>query len=210
MNPCTGVILCADENTGFEGREKAFISVGGKRIMDRIYSVFSALFEEIILVTHRPQYYLDWDLTIVTDLLQTRCSLSGIHSGLFYASYPHTFVTACNTPFLKTALVEKILSYADDRMDACIPETESGFEPLCAVYAKKALPTVENYLSRGRFNVIGAFRNDRIKKIPEKVLRRHDPELISFYKLNEPEEMGRTEALAQRVATQTATKLNGG
>jgi molybdenum cofactor guanylyltransferase len=203
MIPCTGVILSGGENTRFGGREKAFITVGGVRILDRIYTVLSERFDEILLVTNRPELYVEWDLTIVTDLFRTRCSLAGIHAALFYASHPHIFVTASDTPFIKGALVDKILDYVDDRMDAFIPETENGLEPLCAAYAKKALPAVENNLSRNRFRIIRAFRKDRIKKIPEKVLRRYDPELIAFHNLNTPEKLAQAQAMAKMASSET-------
>jgi len=48
--PCTGVILAGGQNERFSGVNKAFISVGGKRILDRIYEIFDSLFDEIILV----------------------------------------------------------------------------------------------------------------------------------------------------------------
>ena len=98
--PCTGVILAGGENRRFSGKNKAFVQVAGKRILDHIYGVFSDLFEEIILVTNNPLQYLEWDFNIVTDLFSIRSSLTGIHAGLFYATNPHAFFAACDTPFL--------------------------------------------------------------------------------------------------------------
>ena len=81
--PCTGVILSGGLNTRFNGQNKAFIRVGQKRILDRLYEIFSDLFDDIILVTNHPLEFLDWDLTIVTDLFSARSSLTGIHTGPF-------------------------------------------------------------------------------------------------------------------------------
>ena len=69
---CTGVILCGGLATRFDCKEKALIRVGGKRILDRIYSVFSEIFGEIILVTNKPLQFLEWDLNIVTDLIDIK------------------------------------------------------------------------------------------------------------------------------------------
>ena len=55
--PCTGVILAGGMNTRFSGRDKAFLSVGGKRIMDHLYHLFDSLFEDIVLVTNDPHKY---------------------------------------------------------------------------------------------------------------------------------------------------------
>ena len=74
----TGVILAGGQNTRFSGMNKALIRVGGKCILERIYDVFSDLFEEIILVTNDPLQYLEWDLDIVTDLFPIRSSLTEV------------------------------------------------------------------------------------------------------------------------------------
>ena len=99
--PCTGVILSGGLATRYGGTEKALLQVGGVRILDRLYEIYKELFDEIILVTNNPQKFLEWDLLIVSDLYQTRCSLTGIHAGLFYMTNPFAFISACDTPFLK-------------------------------------------------------------------------------------------------------------
>ena len=96
--PCTGVILSGGLSTRFNGNNKAFIRVHGKRIIDRLYEVFSDLFDEIILVTNQPLQFLEWDLTIVTDLFSVRSSLTGIHAGLFYMKNPFAFFSIEDEP----------------------------------------------------------------------------------------------------------------
>ncbi|MDA3898243.1 MAG: NTP transferase domain-containing protein, partial [Desulfobacteraceae bacterium] len=79
---CTGVILAGGLNKRFSGENKAFISFGNRRVIDNIYEVFRAVFDEIILVTNQPMAYLEWDVNIVTDIYPYRSSLTGIHAGL--------------------------------------------------------------------------------------------------------------------------------
>ena len=98
---CTGVILAGGLNTRFDGRPKALLEVDGERLLDRIGNLFQELFDEILLVTNDPVRYLEWGFDIVTDIYPVRSSLTGIHTGLFHASHPVAFFTACDTPFLK-------------------------------------------------------------------------------------------------------------
>ncbi|UCF90917.1 MAG: molybdenum cofactor guanylyltransferase [Desulfobacterales bacterium] len=193
--PCSGVILAGGLNTRLGGRDKAFIRVGGKRLLDRIYEVFSELFEEIILVTNSPHQFLEWDLIIVTDLFAVRSSLTGIHAGLFYASNPYAFFTACDTPFLQKAVVKTVIEGIEKQVDIVMPETAAGREPLCAVYSKHCLLAAERHLRRNQLKIQRVFRKHRIKKIPEKILRMQDPELLSFYNINTPEDLARAEAM---------------
>jgi molybdopterin-guanine dinucleotide biosynthesis protein A len=107
--PCSGVILSGGLNTRMGGQNKAFRSVGDRSILDRLARTFEGLFEQVVLVTNAPLEYLSWVLMIVTDLFPLRSSLTGIHAGLFHASAPHVFVTACDTPFLKKELITTLL-----------------------------------------------------------------------------------------------------
>ena len=193
--PCTGVILSGGLNTRFDGENKAFISVGGRRIIDRLLDVFSDLFDEIILVTNHPELFLQWDLTIVTDIFDLRSSLTGIHTGLFYSNNPYAFFSACDTPFLKKELVEILVKQIEQKIDIIMPETAAGFEPLCAIYSKRCLKPAEDHLKANKVKIQWAFRSNRIKNIPENQLRTVDPELRSFLNINTPEDLVRAEEI---------------
>jgi molybdopterin-guanine dinucleotide biosynthesis protein A len=193
--PCTGVILSGGLNTRFDGKNKAFISVGGRRILDRLLDVFSDIFDEIILVTNNPEDFLQWDLKIVTDIFDLRSSLTGIHTGLFYSSNPYAFFSACDTPFLKKELVEVLTAQMEPKIDIVMPETAAGFEPLCAIYSKRCLKPAADHLRANKLKIQWALRSNRIKNIPEKLLREVDPELMSFFNINTPQELARAEEM---------------
>ena len=197
--PCTGVILSGGLNTRFDGENKAFISVGGRRIIDRLIDVFSDLFDEIILVTNHPELFLQWDLTIVTDIFDLRSSLTGIHTGLFYSNNPYAFFSACDTPFLKKELVEILVKQIEQKFDIIMPETAAGFEPLCAIYSKRCLKAAEDHLKANKVKIQWAFRSNRIKNIPENQLRTVDPELRSFLNINTPEDLVRAEEMVAKL-----------
>lgn len=186
---CSGVILAGGLNERFSGRRKAFLTIGERRIIDVLYDVFSSVFKEIILVTNNPMDYLEWDVNIVTDVYPVRSSLTGIHTGLFYASHPYIFVTACDTPFLKRELVETIVAQIEPGDAVVIPETSEGTEQLCAAYSKTCLSLMERQIKEKRFQIKKMFRKIRVKKIPEKELRKIDPELMSFFNINTEEDL---------------------
>ena len=193
--PCTGVILSGGLATRFDGTEKALLRVGGVRILDRIYDIYSELFEEIILVTNSPQKFLEWDLLIVSDLFPIRSSLTGIHAGLFYMTNPFAFISACDTPFLKKEMVETIIGKIEPQIDIVMPETSAGLEPLCAAYSKRCLNSAQHHLEQKKLKIIKAFRKSRIKTISEKVLCAIDPDLRSFFNINTADDLQRAEEM---------------
>ena len=199
--PCTGVILAGGMNTRFSGQVKAFLSVGGKPIIDHLYDIFNALFEDIILVTNDPHKFLDWDIKIVTDLFPVRSSITGIHAGLFYALNHFSFFAACDTPFLKKELVEKILGNIEQGIDVVVPETQAGFEPLCAVYSKNCLKPIEEQIIQNKLTIRQLFKKRRVKKISGKILRKQDPDLISFFNINTPQDQEEAEKMFEIIKT---------
>ena len=199
-NKFTGVILAGGKNSRFSGKNKALVHVGGKRILDRIYEVFTILFDKIILVTNDPVQYMEWDFDIVTDIFPIRSSLTGIHTGLFYITTPYAFFAACDIPFIKKELIEILLDSVEPSIDIVIPETSKGLEPLCSVYSKRCLKPVEEQLEKQSLKIERMFQQVRVKKISEDILRSIDQDLLSFSNINTPDDLTR--------AKQAATKLS--
>ena len=193
---CTGVLLAGGKNRRLPGTKKAFLEVGGKRIIDHILAIFEELFDETIIVTNDPVDFLEWDHRIVSDISPTRCSLAGIHAGLFHARTPYIFVSACDTPFLNAGLVRHLAHAIHPPLQVVIPRTEMGLEALCAVYAKSCIAPIERNLEQGRYAIRAFFKPGRTRKIGEPELRRHDPALHSFFNINTPEDL----ALAEKMA----------
>jgi molybdopterin-guanine dinucleotide biosynthesis protein A len=210
---CTGVILTGGLNLRFGGKNKALSDVGGKTILDRTLTSFANLFRETMLVTKTPLEYLAWDALIVTDIFSARSPLAGLHAGLTYTRTQHIFITACDTPFIKTPLIKTVLDKIDTNSDVIVPETEKGLQPLFAVYTKTCLPIIEKLLRLDAtaprsdaesgnkrvldqgLKILNIFDHVRVKKIPEPKLLRVDPDLLSFFNVNTPEDFARAEQI---------------
>jgi molybdopterin-guanine dinucleotide biosynthesis protein A len=194
---CSGVILAGGRSTRFAGQDKGLLKVNGKTILDHIYPILNALFEEVLLVTHNPLAYIGWDLEIVSDLFPVRSSLTGIQAALFHASNPYVFITACDVPFLRQELIQALLAHVTHGCDLVVPQTTAGIEPLCAVYARRCLPRIEQSLYRGRYKIGAALNPKRICTVSERILRTADPELLSFCNINTPEDLTRAARMAR-------------
>lgn len=196
--PCSAVILAGGESKRFSGKNKAYIDVGGQRVMDRLMSVFGPIFDDIILVTNDPLDYLEWNVTIVTDHFDRRSSLTGIHAGLFAARHSHAMVTACDMPFVRIPLVELLLGAVEPHLDVIIPRTSKGYEPLMAIYSKRCLKPMEEALEERRYQIQKIFSVVRKHEIEEQALRQCDPDLASFFNVNSQQDLSRVEAWLRR------------
>ena len=201
---CTGIILAGGESKRLNSVEKSNLLVGDKRIIERMMIVYEKLFSEIILVSNHPTTYLEWDALVVKDIYSKRSSLTGIHSGLFYTKTDHAFIAACDTPFLKMDLVKTIVQHIDSSADVVIPRTDVGIEPLCAVYSRRCLQTVQAALERNSLKIRSLFSKLKVKELPETVLRKMDPGLVSFFNINTPDDLKQANRMINENGNKTA------
>ncbi len=192
----TGVILAGGKNSRLPGEKKTFRKIGEKTILDNIYNVFSSLFKEVMIVVNDPEDFAGWDMTIVTDIIPSRCALAGLHAGLFYASYPYVYATACDTPFLRQSVVEHIVGRIEKGYDVIVPRTEDGLETLSAVYSKECIPLIEVCLEKNIYMIKKFFRHGKVKEIPITELKPLDPDLQFIFNVNTPVDLERARIMA--------------
>ena len=187
--------MAGGKHTRLPGQNKALVKIGDRPIIDYILDIFQGFFEEIIIVTNEPEEFLDFNATLVTDIYPFRCSLTGLHAGLFYSTSPYSFFTACDSPMLKKEMIETILNSIETNYDIVVPKITEGMEPLCAAYSKECLKPVEDHLNRNILQIKRMFNKVKIKTIEENKLREADSFLDSFFNINTPEDLEKAKKL---------------
>ena len=200
---CSAIILSGGRNSRMAGRNKAFVKVGERAILDRIMGVLTPIFREIILVTRHPELYENYGFKIVEDIFQHRASLTGIHAGLVHSQSMYAFVVPCDAPFLKPGVVLKLIEHVDPSLDAIVPASEDYYQPLCAIYSKRCIRHIEEHLQRKDYKIINIFNEIQLKTIPMDDFRSIDPDLCSFFNVNTPEALNESQEMARRLADTT-------
>lgn len=194
--PCSAVILSGGLCSRMGGRNKAFLAVGGKPILDRVMATLALFFPEILLVTRQPELYRNRALRVVTDIYPARSSLTGIHAGLVHASTDHVLVVPCDAPFLMPAMIRLLLDAVSPDIDVVVPQYENHFEPLCAIYSKRCLPHIEAQLKAGDYTIYNFFDRIRLKTINAPMLKTADAGMLSFFNVNTPKAHRASEEVA--------------
>lgn len=195
----TGIILSGGRNLRM-GRNKAFLKVGGRAIIETTLSLFSTLFDEVILVTNSPEEYqhLQQKIKIITDIYPMTGSLNGILTGITHAFSYYSFVVACDMPFLNrdiilylTKRIESVEGY-----DVVLPVSDKGDEPLHAIYSKSCCRPMADMIKKGDVRIGALFSQVKVKRIGPDELRPLDPEFSSFFNINTPEDLRLAEGIA--------------
>src|SRR5262245_11344549 len=190
----TGVIQAGGRSVRMGGRPKALLELGGRRIIDRVVEVVTAVTDDVLIVTNTPALYESLGLPMVPDVFPDHGSLGGIYTGLKSASGDAAFTVACDMPFLLPEVARLVTSRAHEA-DVVAPRVGDQFETLHAAYGKACLGPIESRLHERRLKIVGFFDEVRVLEIPEEVVARYrDPELV-FMNVNTPEELARARAL---------------
>ena len=200
----TGVILAGGASSRM-GSNKALLPHKGGRFIESIYRELSEIFPEVILVTNTPEQYQFLPCRKVPDQFQGMGALAGIHAGLANSSNPAVFTVACDMPHLDPWLIRHIAS-SGAGCDLVLPRTESGYEPLHALYREGCLPVMEACLLKGERRIISILPQLRVREIAAAEVARFDPTFDSFSNINTPEEYYelRNSDRAKPVAHETA------
>ena len=187
----TGAILAGGKSSRM-GQNKALMSLGGHRLIDRVAHVLADIFAELLLVTNSPEIYADLGVPMVSDVFPEKGSLGGIYSAVYHASAPYCFVVACDMPFLQAAVIRYLVAHIADH-DVVIPDVYGERQPLHAVYSKTCLAPIRQRLDANRLKIIGFLPDVRVRIVTTGEMLPLDPELRTFQNLNTPAEFQATE-----------------
>jgi molybdopterin-guanine dinucleotide biosynthesis protein A len=191
----TGAILAGGESTRM-GLNKAFVEVGGTPIIERALKVLQGLFDEVFIVTTRPEPYAHLGCQIHTDLLPGNDSLGGVHAALSYASSEACFLCACDMPFLNPRLIRYLAELAP-AADAVVPRSADGLQPLHAVYTKRCLPAIEESIAAGQLKLADLISRINVRLVEGAELADLDPDGRSFININRMDDLEEANLIAR-------------
>lgn len=176
------------------GSPKAFLPFEGKSLAAHLLGRASAFSRDVFCVARHPEQIppdARGDFPLVTDQWKEEGPLSGLHAALLNADQDCLFLTAVDMPFLKREVVEGLVRIweREGRPDAVVPRIEGRWEPLCAVWGKTALRSLEP----GKWNNFQRFLSDgglKVREILPSELREWDKEGKCLGNFNTVQEWG--------------------
>jgi molybdopterin-guanine dinucleotide biosynthesis protein A len=162
---------------------------------DRRHPGNSAVGDETILITNRPDDYAYPGVPLFGDVRPGTGALGGLYSAVFCATQPHVLCVACDMPFVVRPLLDHLLSLIPEG-DAIVPRLAGEAEPFRAVYSQACLPAMQAALDADKRRVISFFPAVRVRWVDEPELDRFDPQHLSFFNVNTPADLETARRLA--------------
>jgi molybdenum cofactor guanylyltransferase len=169
------------------GRDKALLQIGDKTMIEHVAEMVQSQAPEVMIVSNKQETYRFLGLPVYPDAVHGCGPLGGIYTALLYSKHRHCLVVACDLPFLNLPLLRFLCENCRPH-DVLVFESETGVEPLCAVYSKNCLPAIEKHMKAGKYKV-----SDFYETVSTRVVKLK-PELAfydgsTFLNVNTPEDL---------------------
>lgn len=202
----SAIILCGGKERRFGGRNKALASVGDRKVIDRVIETLSTLSDQIVVVTS-PEKDIPsgHDVRIVHDEYPGKGPLGGIYSGLLAIDYEYAIAVGCDMPFLSPRILARMLDIAEG-YDIVVPRLSGRMvEPLHAVYAKTCVSSMKARLEAGSLSISPLFSELRVRYLEKEEYLPLDPQMLSFFNINYPDDLERANRIAVQMNTVSST-----
>jgi molybdopterin-guanine dinucleotide biosynthesis protein A len=164
--------------------------------------------DDLFITTNQPRPMKDLNFRLVPDEVPGQGALYGLKTALQAACYDDVLLVACDMPFIALELVDHLRSLVG-KADVIIPRLDASYEPLLAVYrASTCLPAIDRSLEAGNARMISFFSDVKVLPIETEVIDRLDPQRLSFFNLNTPEDVLQAEAIIDNSSTLTREQLH--
>jgi len=202
---CQGFVLTGGRSERM-GRDKALLPFGDRPLAAWMAERLRGVCGNVALVGSAAKYS-GLGFPVVEDSYRGSGPLAGIQAALHSSPAPYNLIAGCDMPYLHAEFLRWLVERAQ-AMDAAvtIPESENfGYEPLCGVYTKACLGTIEEALQSGENMVQRVLERLPMLLLPADEWKRYDPEGNLFRNLNtwDAYEQARADLLAYRSVSQS-------
>jgi molybdenum cofactor guanylyltransferase len=184
-----GCIILAGGKGSRLGREKAWVELEGKSLLQRAVSNVEFLNSEIIIVKapnrELPPVSAEINIRVVHDSFAGKGPLAGIFTGLTSSKFQYNFILACDMPLLNKELVTYMVSVAKS-YDAVVPRPGDHLEPLQAIYSKGCICEIVKLLALDERSVLDVSKRVHTRFLELSEIERFDPSHTSFMNINTP------------------------
>ena len=188
----SAAILAGGRARRFGGADKASLAIGDARIIDRQLAALSAVADDVRIVANDRDRYAGLGLRVIPDAVPDAGPLGGLYTALIDASHDRVLVLACDLPFVTAALLERLVaeSGTGQEIDAVVPRSARGLEPLCALYARRCAAAAGARIARGELAVAGLLADLRVIELGPEALAPYDDGSL-FENVNTPHDHAR-------------------
>lgn len=130
------------------GKDKAWLELAGRPMIQHVIAALQPITTSIAIIANDSEYSR-LGFRVFPDSQIGIGPLEAIRISLLNTKSPQALLVGCDMPFITSELFKFLLSI-DGRYDAVVPmNANQKLEPLCAIYCKSALQSVDALIATG-------------------------------------------------------------
>ena len=190
-----GAVVLAGGRSSRMGTDKATVPFCGRRMVDVVVERLRALTDDVVVCARQRSALEPILVPVVEDAEAYAGPLPALVAGIRAAGTTRVVAVACDMPFLNVPLLADLAGRLNDDIDAVVPITAHGPQPLHAAYGDCAVEPLLAVLASGERSLRGALERLRVRWVEEEEWRALDPSGNSFRNVNTPDELAEAAAL---------------
>ena len=191
--PEIDAVILAGGRSRRMGRDKALLPFGEYDTLAQYqYARLEKIFPRVSISAKEDKF--PFPVPLIPDEAEDSSPMVALAAILKSIQGDAAFILGVDLPFVDQKIIQKLLETytAHPEIDAVVPVTPAGAEPLSAVYTRRMLPRIETSLNAGEHRLQSLFETGQILRVPFE-------DTAPFANLNRPEEY---EKAMQRVRSE--------
>ena len=203
MEPLSGIVLAGGASRRL-GADKTTLRFGSRTLLEHAVDALSAVCTDVLVAGGDATAWPHLGARLVPDESRGRGPLAGLQAGLKAAELDFALVVACDLPFLNRDLLA-FMARRPRRCQALVPRWGRRLHPLHAIYGRSCLPVIESLLAKPSASMRELLAQLDIETLAETAIQRFDPEGLSFFNINSPDDFERAQAIWAELVNGVAT-----
>lgn len=190
--PEYSAIILAGGKSSRMGCPKADLRFDGGTMLDYIVAEMMRVFDDLVVAVAEPKLFA-WEgygARSIEDRVSYRGPVAALEHVLRKVEFDRAFVCSCDVPFVNGDLARRLCDMLSDD-DVLIPRVDGKLQMLHAVYRKDCAKTLADMRKNGENRLHKIVNLVKARIVPEEEIRALDPDLLSFFNVNTPEDYQR-------------------
>jgi len=169
-NQLTSAIMAGGKSRRF-GTPKTNALLWNRKLVDYAIKIAKLMSDNVLVVTGEKKICFDDESITVKDIFPGMGPLGGIYTALLKSPTPYVATLPCDMPFLTPEIFKFLFSCLDGTRPV-VAVSQSGVEPMIAIWHKSALDTIFKNIERKKLSIYATLEHLDVVKvvIKDKVL----------------------------------------
>ncbi len=181
-------VIAGGQSSRF-GSDKALAAwTENRNVLGAVLEAASAVSNDVFIVAGAKNGYREFGVPVYQDIIPSKGPVGGIHTALSLARGQWVLILACDMPAASVSFI-RYLCEVRSWAPVIVPESDSGLEPLHALWHKSLKTVLEHYIDQGLTGARKILQDLPMRIITIDEAKKNGLDINTLKSTNTPEEL---------------------